>query len=95
VGTTNICELLLSVVNFNKPNVLIGLDQKVCGEEWSLNTGPPWTNHRRRREKGPHRSEIHAEQGKPKGRPGSGRRTARNADDSVGRGLREKAKAHL
>jgi hypothetical protein len=69
VGTTNICELLLSVVNFNKPNVLIGLDQKVCGEEWSLNTGPSWTKHRRRRRKGPHRSEIHAEQGKPKGLP--------------------------
>jgi hypothetical protein len=49
VGTTNICELLLSVVNFNKPNVLIGLNQKVCGEEWSLNTGPAWTDHRRRR----------------------------------------------
>jgi hypothetical protein len=69
VGTTNICELLLSVGNFDKPNVLIGLDQKVCGGEWSLNTGPSWTTHRRRSRKGPHRSEIYAEQGKPKGLP--------------------------
>jgi hypothetical protein len=27
VGTTNIGELPLNVVNFNKPNVLIGLNQ--------------------------------------------------------------------
>ena len=49
MGTTNICELLLNVVSFNKPNVLTGLNQKVRGEEWFLNTGPSWTEHRRRR----------------------------------------------
>jgi hypothetical protein len=49
VGTTNTCELPVNVVSFDKPNMLTGLNQKVCGEERSLKTGPPWTNHRRRR----------------------------------------------
>ena len=49
MGTTNIRELPLNVVSFDKPNVLIGLNQKVCGAEWSLKTGPSWTNYRRRR----------------------------------------------
>jgi len=48
-GTTNIRELPLNVVSFDKPNVLTGLNQNVRGEEWSLNTGPSWTiDHRRR-----------------------------------------------
>jgi hypothetical protein len=32
VATTNTCELLINVVSFDKPNVLTGLNQKVCGE---------------------------------------------------------------
>ena len=31
MGTTNVCELPFNVVSFNKPNVLTGLNQKVCG----------------------------------------------------------------
>jgi len=30
-GTTNESELLINVVTVNKPKVLIGLNQKVCG----------------------------------------------------------------
>jgi len=41
-GTTNIRELPLNVVSFDKPNMLTGLNQKVRGEEWSLKTGPSW-----------------------------------------------------
>jgi hypothetical protein len=41
--TSNIRELLINVVTFNKPNVLTGLNQKVCGEEWPLATGRSWT----------------------------------------------------
>ena len=36
MGTTNVCELPLNVVIFNKPNMLTGLNQKVCGKAWSL-----------------------------------------------------------
>jgi len=48
VGTTNACELLLSVVIESKPNVLTGLDQTVRGEVWFVFYGPSWTLSRRR-----------------------------------------------
>jgi len=31
MGTTNICERLKGIVTESKPNVLTGLNQKVCG----------------------------------------------------------------
>jgi len=30
-GMTNICELLINIVTSDKPKMLTGLDQKVCG----------------------------------------------------------------
>jgi hypothetical protein len=42
-STTNRRELPLNVVSFDKPNMLTGLNQKVRGEEWFLNTEPSWT----------------------------------------------------
>jgi RNA-directed DNA polymerase len=56
-------------VSFNKPNVLTGLNQNgtrrgVVFEDWiTLDDQPP------AKRKGPPRSEIHAEQGKPVGLP--------------------------
>jgi len=52
-------------VIFNKPNVLLGLNQNGKRWEWSLNTGPSWTTSPPAKRKGPPRSEIHAEQDKP------------------------------
>ena len=65
MGTTNICELPINVVNFSKPNVLTGLNQNgmrggMVFEHWAImDRSPP------AKRKGPPRSEIHAEQGKP------------------------------
>lgn len=65
MGTTNVCELPLNVVILNKPNVLTGLNQNgtwrgVVFEYWAtMDNQPP------AKRKGPPRSEIHAEQGKP------------------------------
>ena len=35
-GTVNICELLINVVNMNKPKTLIGLGQKARGQVQEL-----------------------------------------------------------
>lgn len=65
MDTTNVCELPLNVVILNKPNVLTGLNQNgtwrgVVFEYWAtMDNQPP------AKRKGPPRSEIHAEQGKP------------------------------
>lgn len=37
-------NLPLNVVIFDKPNMLTGLNQTVCGEEWPLCSRPSWTN---------------------------------------------------
>lgn len=36
-------NLPLNVVIFDKPNMLTGLNQTVCGEEWPLCSRPSWT----------------------------------------------------
>ena len=64
-GTRNICELLLNVVNVDRPKVLTGLDQKVRGMVGAVRGCPtrtmtPPTN----RQALPHRVKL-AEQGKP------------------------------
>ena len=65
MDTTNVCELPLNVVILNKPNVLTGLNQNgtwrgVVFEYWAtMDNQPP------AKRKGPPRSEIHGEQGKP------------------------------
>ncbi|WP_321150755.1 hypothetical protein [Aeromonas jandaei] len=64
MSTTNIGELLINIVIFDKPNVLTGLHKTVCGEvvfeDWAtMDNKPP------AKRKGPPHSEIHAEQGKP------------------------------
>ncbi|RWX20736.1 hypothetical protein EHI47_38775 [Rhizobium leguminosarum] len=46
--TTNTSELPINAVTRNKPNVLIGLNQKVCSKVWSFPVGPPWTESCRR-----------------------------------------------
>lgn len=65
MSTTNIGELLINVVFFDKPNVLTGLNQNgmrlgVVFEDWAtMDNKPP------AKRKGPPHSKIHAEQGKP------------------------------
>lgn len=65
MGTTNVCELPINVVIFDKPNVLTGLNQNgtrygVVFENWAtMDDQPP------AKRKGPPRSETYAEQGKP------------------------------
>jgi hypothetical protein len=54
-----------SVVMSDKPNVLTGLNQKVCGMARSSFSGPSWTTLPPAHRTGPHHPEIHAEQGKP------------------------------
>ncbi len=38
-GMTNVCELLINVVMYDKPKVLTGLGQKACGWLTLCNTG--------------------------------------------------------
>ena len=60
-GMVNRCESLINVVTNNKPKVLIGLDQQVCGQEQELPYLLPQTmRHRRRGETYP----IHGRSGK-------------------------------
>ena len=69
MGTTNVRELPLNVVIFNKPKVLTGLDQKgkrsgMVPKYWAImDVRPP------AKRKGPPRSESYAEQGKPNALP--------------------------
>jgi|HubBroStandDraft_1064217.scaffolds.fasta_scaffold316459_2 hypothetical protein len=34
-------EVLIKAVMFAKPKLLIGLNQKVCGQVWGLSISPP------------------------------------------------------
>ena len=40
-------EVLIKAVMFNKPKLLIGLDQKVSGQVRGLNVSPPRMSHHR------------------------------------------------
>jgi hypothetical protein len=64
-GMRNICELLLNVVNVNRPKMLTGLDQKVRGKDGMFRSRPtrPMTPPANRQTL-THRVKL-AEQGKP------------------------------
>ena len=94
-GTTNRCELPLNIVSLNKPKVLTGLNQKVCGRMLSYMVGAHGQqSHRWIGRVYPARV-TYAEHGKPVSAPSEGRRTARNAVGGAGKGLSEKANAVL
>lgn len=67
--TTNIRELLINLVSFDKPNMLTGSNQKVCGEEWSLKHWAIVDNRPPAKRKSPTCSETNAKQRKPKRLP--------------------------
>ncbi|PMV97168.1 hypothetical protein C1X34_20245 [Pseudomonas sp. GW456-12-10-14-TSB6] len=93
---TNISELLINLVIFNKPKMLTGWDQKVSGGLLDYVLRAQGQKHHRGKDRVYVIHVTGVEHGKPIFLPRtSGKRTARNADGGVGRGLRKKQIAAL